>query len=137
MSMTLRERVTDADRALAERFWQNEDIDELLADRSSQFDQILCELWERELPLAARAGMALFAVGGYGRAELHPGSDIDLLILVTRRGTYQRELERFVQSLWDLGVEIGQSVRTLRECGREAKGDITIATALYLSLIHI
>ena len=129
--MTLRERVTDADRALAERFWQNEDIDELLADRSSQFDQILCELWERELPLAARAGMALFAVGGYGRAELHPGSDIDLLILVTRRGTYQRELERFVQSLWDLGVEIGQSVRTLRECGREAKGDITIATALY------
>jgi len=131
VSATLRERVAQSDAALADRFWANDDIDVLLSDRSALFDELICELWNTQIPQGARSSMALFAVGGYGRAELHPGSDIDLLILITRRSSYQRELEGFVQSLWDLGVEIGQSVRTLRECGREAKADITIATALY------
>ncbi|MEM7220066.1 MAG: [protein-PII] uridylyltransferase [Pseudomonadota bacterium] len=127
----LRARIQAADAELAERFWRGDLIDDLLADRAAVFDELICELWRTALPDAAREQMAIYAVGGYGRGELHPGSDIDLLVLVRRRGQYTRELETFVQSLWDLGCEIGHSVRTVRECRREANSDLTIATALY------
>ncbi len=127
----MRQRISEADAKLADRFWQSAEIDVLLAERSALFDGILGELWESHLPAAAREQMALYAVGGYGRAELHPGSDIDLLILVKRRGSWTGELEAFVQRLWDLGCEIGHSVRTVRDCRRESANDITTATAMF------
>lgn len=129
--ITVRERISAADDKLAERFWQSEEIDVLLAERAALFDGILGELWETCLPVTAREQMALYAVGGYGRAELHPGSDIDLLILVKRRNTFTNDIERFVQSLWDLGCEIGHSVRTVRECRSESAQDIATATAMF------
>ena len=75
---------------------------------------------------------ALVAVGGYGRAELHPGSDVDILLLLTRRPDerYREGIRGFITLLWDIGLEIGHSVRTVRECVSEAKRDPTIATAL-------
>jgi len=128
---SLRERIKTADDKLAERFWADADIDELLAERAALFDGVLEELWETHLPEAARVQTALYAVGGYGRKELHPGSDIDLLIVVKRRKTWATEISAFVQSLWDLGCEIGHSVRTVRECRRESAADITTATAMF------
>ena len=127
----LRQRIKAADEKLADRFWANTDIDQLLAERAALFDGVLQELWETFLPPAAREQTALYAVGGYGRKELHPGSDIDLLIVVKRRKTWAAELEAFVQSLWDLGCEIGHSVRTVRECRRESAADIATATAMF------
>ena len=128
---SLRERIKTADDKLAERFWADADIDELLAERAALFDGVLEELWETHLPPAAREQTALYAVGGYGRKELHPGSDIDLLIVVKRRKTWATEISAFVQSLWDLGCEIGHSVRTVRECRRESAADISTATAMF------
>ena len=127
----IRERIKRVDETLAVRFWANDDIDQLLAERAALFDGVLVELWHKHLPAAALEQTALYAVGGYGRAELHPGSDIDLLVVVKRRATWASELEAFVQSLWDLGCEIGHSVRTVRECRRESADDISTATAMF------
>ena len=74
--------------------------------------------------------LALLAVGGYGRAELHPHSDIDLLILVKKSRAVQDEVAAFVRLLWDLRLDIGHSVRTLADCRREAAQDITVATTM-------
>jgi [protein-PII] uridylyltransferase len=75
---------------------------------------------------------ALLAVGGYGRHELFPYSDIDLLVLLEREPDPVRisQLERFITYLWDIGLEVGHSVRTIAECLSEASKDITVETNL-------
>jgi len=77
-------------------------------------------------------GAALAAVGGYGRGELYPYSDIDILILLEREPDSQDKLklEQLIASLWDLGLDLGHSVRSIADCKREADNDITIETAL-------
>ncbi len=77
-------------------------------------------------------GAALAAVGGYGRGELYPYSDIDVLILLAQepKGDDLARLEKLVAALWDLGFEVGHSVRTIEDCQREAANDITVETAL-------
>lgn len=76
--------------------------------------------------------ISLIAVGGYGRGELHPASDIDLMILLHQpvRNELNEFLESFIRFLWDIGMEVGHSVRTLKECVQESKKDITVATNL-------
>jgi [protein-PII] uridylyltransferase len=78
------------------------------------------------------AGAVLAAVGGYGRGELYPHSDVDLLILLPRPPAAADEsaVETLVAALWDLGLEPGHSVRTVEDCEREAQADITVETAL-------
>jgi [protein-PII] uridylyltransferase len=73
---------------------------------------------------------ALLAVGGYGRGELHPHSDIDLLILFRSKPTSVEQLfsETYIRFLWDIGLQVGHSVRTLKDCVTQARGDVTIAT---------
>ncbi|MCF8191562.1 MAG: bifunctional uridylyltransferase/uridylyl-removing protein, partial [Burkholderiales bacterium] len=77
-------------------------------------------------------GWALAAVGGYGRRELFPCSDIDLLLLLDAPvgPDEQPLLDRLVGALWDIGLEVGHSVRTAHECLEAARNDITIATNL-------
>ncbi len=78
------------------------------------------------------ATMALVAVGGYGRGELFPHSDVDVLILMPEGAAADAlgAVERFVTSCWDIGLEIGSSVRTLAECLAESERDVTVQTAL-------
>ncbi|WP_397473208.1 [protein-PII] uridylyltransferase [Pusillimonas sp.] len=92
-------------------------------------DQALRETL-RQHPLPQ--GAALAAVGGYGRGELYPYSDIDVLILLdVEPGPSDRALiEKLVAALWDLGLDLGHSVRSIADCQREAANDITIETAL-------
>ena len=83
-------------------------------------------------PLADAPRFALVAVGGYGRGELHPHSDVDLLLLLggSRAEAVRAFVEAFVRFLWDIGLEVGHSVRTVKECLQEARRDITVMTNL-------
>ena len=96
-------------------------------------DGLLIELWQQAgLP----PDLSLVAVGGFGRAELYPHSDVDVLVLLPDGQSpentpgLQAQLERFIGSCWDTGLEIGSSVRTLSECLGEAAKDITVQTSL-------
>ena len=103
---------------------------ELVHARAWMVDQILRLAWQ-QYPWPEQA--ALVAVGGYGRGELHPQSDIDLLILLDNdlpESSWHRCTEQFITFIWDLGLQIGSSVRSLNDCYEQANGDITIATSL-------
>ena len=127
-----RARIVAADSLLAQRFWAGEDIDRIVRSRAEFFDGLIRDLWSRiGWPDGAGQRLAVFAVGGYGRGELHPHSDIDLLILVDGDpAEYRDGIETFVQILWDLKLNIGHSVRTVDECHQEAKDDIATATSI-------
>lgn len=101
----------------------------LLSNLRKVVDRTLKEV-AKHYPLPK--GSALCAVGGYGRGELYPCSDIDLLILLAQPPTpaEQELLEVFIAALWDLGLEVGHSVRTIEECLEEARKDITTETGL-------
>ncbi|MFT0851266.1 [protein-PII] uridylyltransferase [Achromobacter sp. F4_2707] len=77
-------------------------------------------------------GATLVAVGGYGRGELYPFSDVDVLILLQEPPSAEatRYLEAFVAAMWDLGLEPSHSVRTIEDCTREAAADVTVETSL-------
>ena len=111
-------------------FENNAPAAELVHARALGIDRILQHIWQHYF--ADNSQIALVAVGGYGRGELHPASDIDLLLLL--RGNDHAKLKEpirdFLTFLWDIGLEIGQSVRTIKECVKEAKQDITVATNL-------
>ena len=102
----------------------------LLVRAAAHFtDAVLQRAWSQFLP--ADAAASLVAVGGYGRGELHPASDIDLLILTA--GDPQAlatHIEPLVMFLWDIGLEVGHSVRSLEQCVDEARADITVTTNL-------
>ncbi len=127
-----RTRLLEADQELANQFWAGADIDALIARRTAYVDACILSIWEQiPWPQALQNQLALFAVGGYGRGELHPYSDVDLLILCDADPTAcSAQLEQFIQQLWDLKLDIGHSVRSLAQCQQEAAADITIATAL-------
>ncbi|RJG10166.1 [protein-PII] uridylyltransferase [Pseudomonas cavernicola] len=113
------------------RFKSGRDIRRLVEDRAWCVDQILREAWAR-FDWSREADIALLAVGGYGRGELHPYSDIDLLILLDSADheTFREPIERFLTLLWDIGLEVGQSVRSIDECVEEARADLTVITNL-------
>ncbi len=106
---------------------------QLLHALARAVDRILQELWSR---CAMPKGAALVAVGGYGRGELFPYSDVDVLVLlptspsVAGDDTLAPVVERFIATCWDLGLDIGSSVRTVAECAEEAHQDVTIQTSL-------
>ncbi|MGM0525641.1 MAG: [protein-PII] uridylyltransferase [Pseudomonadota bacterium] len=116
-------------RQWSEQQFITADIDELVNHRSTFFDQLLERLWQQfELN---KETVALVAVGGYGRQSLHPGSDIDLLLLDdSQSASAASKLTDFLTFLWDLHLDIGHAVRTVDDCFVQAAGDITIATNL-------
>ncbi len=118
-----------ADRALGEAFANQVEIRELVHARAWVLEQLVLIAWERLAP--EHGSLELCAVGGFGRGELHPHSDVDLLILTREDADSQREiLERFVQVLWDADLHPGHSVRTVDECISEASSDVSVATNL-------
>jgi [protein-PII] uridylyltransferase len=123
--------IRHARETLDGRFRSGRDVRRLVEDRAWFIDQILREAWIR-LPWRDDAAIALLAVGGYGRGELHPFSDIDLLILLDNADheTFREPIESFLTLLWDIGLEVGQSVRSVDECADEARADLTVITNL-------
>ena len=125
----LRNEVKVGQEALHKDYVQTNDAAALLANRCRMVDGVLTRLWSS---LDFPASLTLAAVGGYGRGELYPASDIDLLILLPQEpgAAVQERLETLVGNFWDIGLEIGHSVRTIQECLDTAAGDITVQTAL-------
>ena len=125
-----REYLKLTSEAIVEAFHQKTPVTALLKARSNCIDKLLCHLWQLQLGDKGQQ-LTLIAVGGYGRAELHPYSDIDLLILYSGElTTLEESIQKFITLLWDTGLEIGHSVRSLKDCVTQAKTDITIATNL-------
>ena len=116
---------------ISRRFYQGEPVATLVHQHAWLVDQLLIRAW-RQFIAPEHADMALVAVGGYGRGELHPHSDIDVLILLRgdQHDRFKDPIERLVMFLWDIGLQIGHSVRSLQECRQLAADDITIATTL-------
>ncbi len=94
-------------------------------------DLAVRELYPADNPSSSER-LCVAAVGGYGRGTLAPGSDVDLLFLLPYKATPWSEsiVEAILYALWDLKLKVGHSVRTVEECIREAKSDMTIRTAL-------
>lgn len=119
-----------AERAhLFAQFDQHANVQQLVTKLARAVDRALVQLWQEEqMP----ADCALIAVGGYGRGELFPHSDVDILLLLphTADKTLETRLEAFIGRCWDMGLDIGSSVRTVDECIKEAEQDVTVRTSL-------
>jgi len=129
VSVALRESLVEARQALRAAYLKDPRPRRMLRGHAELIDRTVRTLWnEAGVPRAA----ALVATGGYGRGELYPSSDIDLLILLAADPTEaeQAALERLIGKMWDIGLEIGHSVRTVPGCVEAAAGDVTIATTL-------
>jgi len=126
-----RQALERANESLNQRFIEGAAVTELVRHRSDLIDYLLTRLWRHYGKEPARTA-ALIAVGGYGRAELHPFSDIDIMVLTEDDLPQAAEsaLSEFFMALWDIGLEIGHSVRTVSQCCQESADDITIATTL-------
>jgi [protein-PII] uridylyltransferase len=102
-------------------------------DRSTFVDQLVTQAYRMHLAPAFPAGMSVLAVGGYGRREMFPYSDIDLLLLIEKpvHGDAQREaLSTFLRSLWDSGLRLSQSVHTIGECCQFDSGNVELSISL-------
>jgi len=117
------------DRSVLEQgFLQHGKAARLLSAHSRLIDKYLRRVWQQ---LAMPQRITLVAVGGYGRGELYPRSDIDLLILLYAEpdDALQQKLQALVALLWDIGLEVGHSIRTIAQCLHES-ADITVQTNL-------
>lgn len=131
-----RDALAQSRSALTRLFHADAPAAELIAWQSAITDTLINHLWHRIIPEPAQQHLALVAVGGYGRAELHPNSDIDILILTEL--DYQdadEEIGKFITALWDLGLDVGHSVRDISHCVTEATADVTVITNLLESRI--
>ncbi len=124
----LRESLRSDRSVLEQSFLKHNNAARLLAAHTRLIDRYLRRVWRQ---LAMPDGIALAAVGGYGRCKLYPRSDIDLLILLDAEPgeALQQQLHRLVGVLWDIGLEVGHSVRTIEQCMKES-ADITVQTNL-------
>ncbi|WP_034297441.1 [protein-PII] uridylyltransferase [Herbaspirillum sp. RV1423] len=129
LAVKLKKQLKAARQQAIEAFQADGKTEHLLTQLRRNVDAALTEAWETcDLP----SDIALVAVGGYGRGELFPHSDVDVLILLDRSPdkAMQEKLESLVQLFWDIGLEIGHSIRTVEECQTESAADITVQTSL-------
>jgi [protein-PII] uridylyltransferase len=129
LATELRQRLAAERASLRDAYFADPDASTYLRRHRQIVDRAVKDAW-RTLPIAARA--ALLAVGGYGRGELYPHSDVDILVLLpgSPDAAEQQVIEAFIGMLWDMGLELGHSVRTVAECRAEGERDITVRTTL-------
>jgi [protein-PII] uridylyltransferase len=126
--VNLRQQLAAQRQELREAYAKHPHPGLLLRGHAALIDRTIRAVWAD----SAVEGAALVATGGYGRGELYPGSDVDLLVLLPGElASPERErVERFLRTLWDIGLDIGHSVRTVQGCVETAADDITIRTTL-------
>ncbi|MDE1221066.1 bifunctional uridylyltransferase/uridylyl-removing protein GlnD [Vibrio aestuarianus] len=127
----LKQQLEDFTDYQKSEFLNHHPVNDLVLGRSEYMDQLLYRLWEY-FQFNQLVDISLVAVGGYGRGELHPLSDIDILVVSTT--TLPAELglkiSEFITLLWDLRLEVGHAVRTVKECADIGREDLTVATNL-------
>lgn len=125
----LKSTVGSIDEGLKNIYQTHKDVSTVVFGRSLLIDKLLLTIYDY-LFKNLDQDIAIIAVGGYGRGELHPKSDIDLMILLKEEENQKTKdlLEKFLTLLWDIHLEIGHSVRTIQECIDESIKDITVAT---------
>ncbi len=124
-----KQRLVTQRAQLREEFSVRKSPRELLRRQAAMVDRLLKDLWVSH---AMPRGVALAAVGGYGRGQQFPYSDVDLLILLSKPSDapLTRKLEELISMLWDIGLDVGHSVRTIEECVALSASDITVQTTL-------
>ncbi|VAW43709.1 [Protein-PII] uridylyltransferase / [Protein-PII]-UMP uridylyl-removing enzyme, partial [hydrothermal vent metagenome] len=115
------------DKKLNQAFYQWHNISRLVKTRAWIVEQLVIQFWQRNQ--LDQHQLSLVAVGGFGRGDLQPHSDVDILILYHQQ-LPEAAVSEFIQNLWDLGLDVGQAVRTVEESVQLAKDDITVATNL-------
>ena len=124
--------ISHSEEVMHEEFRLTLDAVTLVHARSWFMDELLKSAWNKFFP-ADTQNIALLAVGGYGRGELHPKSDIDILLLSSDEEAFSEHssaMQDFITFMWDIKLDVGHGVRTLDDCKREAEKDLTIATNL-------
>lgn len=113
------------------QFLHHHPVNDLVLGRSEYMDQLLYRLWEH-YSFSQVPDISLVAVGGYGRGELHPLSDIDILVVSnhTLPAELGSKISEFITLLWDLRLEVGHAVRTVQQCAEIGREDLTVATNL-------
>jgi [protein-PII] uridylyltransferase len=129
LAPALKEQLKTGRQTVIDAFQIDGKPEKLLAALRQNVDAALTAAWQA---FGLPRNCALVAVGGYGRGELFPHSDVDVLILLESPadGALQAKLEEIVRLFWDIGLEIGHSIRTIEECLSEAAADITVQTSL-------
>ncbi|HEY1326144.1 MAG TPA: [protein-PII] uridylyltransferase [Casimicrobiaceae bacterium] len=115
--------------ALRDQFFARPDTPTLLRAHARLIDRIVVDVW-RELGVSS--DLALMAVGGYGRGQLFPHSDVDVVVLLPldHDADASAAVERFVMALWDIGLDPGHAVRSVAQCEAEMNADVTVRTSL-------
>ena len=126
-----RDALGEAHQSLADRFRDNEPVESLVRLRARVIDQAVLAAWEH-FATGSTDRCALVAVGGYGRGELHPHSDVDLMVVRDEKSdaAVDEAISRFFIFLWDIGLEVGHSVRTPQDCEVESRNDVTVMTTM-------
>ena len=125
----LKHTVVTINTGLRTFYENNAPVEDIVYGRANLVDRLLVTLFQHVFA-TIKQPISLTAVGGYGRGELHPHSDIDLMLLLKEKENEETKdaIEKYLTLLWDSRLEIGHSVRTLEECVTEATNDITVAT---------
>lgn len=128
-ALAFKEEIRAAQASAIQTFNDNHKAELLLKGLCRSVDHVLEKIWKH---FGVPKECSLVAVGGYGRGELFPHSDVDVLILLDKAPTpeTQSKLECLVQLFWDIGLDIGHSIRTIDECLQESAADITVQTSL-------
>lgn len=128
-ALAFKEDIKKAQAAVIDNYSDSRKAEKLLHDLCRNVDHMLDRIWKHfQMPKEC----SLIAVGGYGRGELFPHSDVDVLILLSQApdAALRDKLENLVQLFWDIGLDIGHSIRTVDECLQESAADITVQTSL-------
>ncbi|MFO1310824.1 MAG: [protein-PII] uridylyltransferase [Burkholderiales bacterium] len=124
----LRAELREGRAALREAFFASPDTARLLRDHSALVDRVIRGVWQS---CAMPRDLAAVAVGGYGRGQLYPHSDVDVLVLLPSGAAPPAgSIEQFFATLWDIGIELSHAVRTIEECETEMAADVTVRTSL-------
>lgn len=128
----IRETLRQGQSDLASAYLARPDHKTYLQGRSKLVDCMLTRLWQNA---SMPASTSLIAVGGYGRGELYPHSDVDVLIALDTPPSpaLEETLQHLISQFWDIGLAVGHSVRTINECLEAAQSDVTVQTALFES----